>query len=43
VKRTCEVAAKHSKWVCMGIGEPWAQEAEHYTKMGVKMLELTTT
>jgi 4-hydroxy-2-oxoheptanedioate aldolase len=41
VKRTCEVAAKHSKWVCMGIGEPWAQEAEHYTKMGVKMLELS--
>jgi len=22
------------------MGEPWAQEAEHYTKMGVKMLEL---
>ena len=40
MKRTCEIAARHNKWVSIPLGEPFAQEAKHYIDMGFRMIEL---
>ena len=39
-EKTCEIAEKHGKWVAIGIGQPWLQDAEKYLKGGCQMLEL---
>ena len=41
LRLTCQAAAAQGKWVAMGIKEPWADEAAHYTAMGCRMLELS--
>jgi 2-keto-3-deoxy-L-rhamnonate aldolase RhmA len=38
--KTCEIAANHNKIVAIGIGQPWAEDAQKYLKVGCKMLEL---
>jgi 4-hydroxy-2-oxoheptanedioate aldolase len=40
MKRTCEIAARHGKWVCLPLAEPFAKEAKHYGDMGFRMMEL---
>lgn len=41
LRRTCEAAAAHGKWVAMGIKQPWAEQAARYTAMGCRMIELS--
>lgn len=40
IKRTAETARKNGKSMILPIGEPWKEEAEKYTKMGVNMIEM---
>lgn len=40
IKRTIEAADKHGKYVMLGIGAPWTEEAAKYVEMGVKMIEV---
>ncbi len=40
MKRVCDIAARHKKWVSIPLGEPFAKEAKHYTDMGFRMIEL---
>lgn len=38
--RTLAASAKYSKAVGIAIGQPWAKEAQHYTEMGCRFLEI---
>ncbi len=40
IKQTCEAAAKHKKFVGIGIGEPWVEESKKYIEMGCKFIEV---
>jgi len=40
IKRTIESADKHGKYVMIGVGSPWVEEAEKYIVMGCKMIEI---
>jgi 4-hydroxy-2-oxoheptanedioate aldolase len=40
IKKTCEAAAKHKKFVGVGIGEPWVEEAQKYIEMGCRFIEI---
>ena len=40
IKKTCEAANKHKKFVGIGIGEPWVEEAKKYIDMGCRLIEL---
>jgi 4-hydroxy-2-oxoheptanedioate aldolase len=39
IKKTCEAANKHKKFVGIGIGEPWVEEAKKYIEMGCRFIE----
>lgn len=40
IKQTVEVANKYGKYIMLGIGAPWREEAEKYIKLGIKMIEI---
>ena len=40
IKRMSDAAQKHGKAAGIGIGEPWRAEAEAYTRMGCRILEI---
>lgn len=40
IKKTVDAAGKHHKAVCVGIGQPWGQDAKKYIEMGCRMLEI---
>ena len=40
IRATAEAAAKHNKYVMIGINPPWAEEARKYTAMGCRMIEI---
>jgi len=40
IKKTCEAANKHKKFVGIGIGEPWVEEAKKYIDMGCRFIEV---
>lgn len=40
IKRTIEAANKHGKYVMIGVGYPWEEEAQKYIEMGCKMIEV---
>ncbi len=40
IKKTCEAAAKHKKFVGIGIGEPWTEEGKKYIDMGCRFIEI---
>jgi 4-hydroxy-2-oxoheptanedioate aldolase len=39
IKKACEAANKHKKFVGIGIGEPWVEEAKKYIEMGCRFIE----
>ncbi len=40
IKQTIEVANKYGKYVMIGVGYPWEEEAQKYIEMGCKMIEI---
>ncbi len=40
IRKACEAANKHKKFVGIGISEPWAEEAKKYIDMGCKFIEV---
>ncbi len=40
IKKTIEAANKNNKYVMIGVGYPWEEEAQSYIKMGCKMIEI---
>jgi len=40
IRKTCEAANKHKKFVGIGISEPWAEEAKKYIDMGCRFIEV---
>ena len=40
IKKTCEAANKHKKFVGIGISEPWVEESKKYIDMGCKFIEV---
>jgi len=40
IKRTIEAASKHKKFVGIGIGEPWEEEAKKYIDLGCRFIEI---
>jgi 4-hydroxy-2-oxoheptanedioate aldolase len=40
LKMTIDVAEKHGKYVCKGVGYPWVENAKKYVDMGCHMIEL---
>jgi len=39
-KKTIKSAGRHGKYVCKGVGFPWAENAKKYVDMGCHMIEL---
>ena len=40
IKRTIESANKYEKYVMIGVGSPWDEEAKKYINLGCKMIEI---
>ena len=40
IKRTADAAARNGKYVMLGIGVPWKEEADKYIGMGITMIEV---
>ena len=40
LKRTIEAAKKNNKYVMIGVGYPWEEEAKKYIEMGCQMIEI---
>lgn len=40
LKRTIESAKKHDKYVMVGVGFPWEEEAQKYVDLGCQMIEI---
>lgn len=40
IQRTVSAAKKNDKYVMIGVGYPWEEEAQKYIKMGCQMIEL---
>ena len=40
LKKTIEVAKKNDKYVMIGVGYPWEEEAQKYIDMGCQMIEI---
>jgi len=40
IRHTIESANKHSKYVMIGVGYPWEEQAQKYIEMGCRMIEI---